>query len=99
MSMVGQGISRLCWVWKCSSGLRNRRRPLIHILEGEKVWHQVINPAQAGSELALWQRAVASSALLMTGWNRIVVGMPGAASRAAATCRALAATFSSALGP
>ena len=63
MSIVPHGISRLYCVWKCSSGLRNKRSPLIHILEGEKVWHQVTNPAHAASAFARWHSAVASAAL------------------------------------
>ena len=89
MSIVAQGMSRLCCVCRWSSGRRNSFRPLIHILDGENVWHQVIKPMQRELTLACWQRAVASAALLMTGLKTTSTGMREEALRAAATCWAL----------
>ena len=36
-------------------GLRRSFRPLIHILDGENVWHQVISPTQSALVLASWE--------------------------------------------
>ena len=49
MSISSLGISRLYWVAKWHQGFCRASRPLIYILEGLKVWHQVTTPAQASS--------------------------------------------------
>ena len=64
MSMVDHGMSRLCWVCRCSSGLRSSFSPLIHIFDGENVWHQVISPMQSFAVFASRHSAVASAGLL-----------------------------------
>ena len=53
MSIVAQGMSRLCCVCRCRSGLRSAFSPLIHILDGENVWHQVIKPDALGCGVGL----------------------------------------------
>ncbi len=52
MSMVDHGSDTLCWVCRCSSGLRSVSSPVIHILAGENVCIQAITPMQSRSAFA-----------------------------------------------
>src|ERR1039458_8449648 len=94
MSMVFHGISRLCCVWRWAIGLRSSFRPLIHILEGEKVWHQAIRPMQLAAVLACWHRSVISWGVLATGLKTTRTGMAKQASKALAISCEVAATRS-----
>ena len=82
MSIVAQGMSRLCCVWRWQRGLASSSRPPIHILEGLKVCIQVTMPAQAGSALAARMRVTIASGPFSTGFQTRRQGR--VASRAAA---------------
>ena len=64
MSISSLGISLLYWVAKWHQGLFRSRRPSIHILEGEKVWHQVTMPAHSSRKLASFTTSVISLLVL-----------------------------------
>ena len=99
MSIVAQGMSRLCCVCRCRSGLRSAFSPLIHILDGENVWHQVISPMHPAEALASWQSAAAASGVFTTPLHTTLTGMPAALSSAPTISFALDATFFSVSGP
>src|SRR5471030_974471 len=58
MSIAPHGMSRLYCVCKCATGLRNCFRPLIHIFDGENVWHHVTRPMHLSALFASLQSAV-----------------------------------------
>ena len=64
MSISSLGMVRLYWVAKWHQGFCRLARPLIHIFEGLKVWHQVTMPAQAGSWFA-WRTTSVISLLVL----------------------------------
>src|ERR1035438_1284892 len=80
-------------------GLRSCFRPLIHILGGEKVWHQVMRPMQLAAVFAWWQRSVTSWGVLATGLKTTRTGKAEQASRALAISCELAATCFRVSGP
>jgi len=72
-------MSRLNCVCRCATGLRSCFKPLIHIFDGENVWHQVMRPMHRGALLASWHKAVTASGVVRTGLNITLTGMAGAA--------------------
>ena len=84
---------RLCWVCKWTSGWCRIFSPLIHILEGENVWHQVIRPIHFSALFASWHTAVASAGVLITGLNTTETGMADAASRLRAISKRFVEAF------
>ncbi len=78
MSIVAHGMSRLYCVCRCATGLRSCLRPLIHIFDGENVWHQVMRPMHSGALFASWQSAVMSSGVVITGLKTTLTGIAGA---------------------
>ena len=99
MSIVAHGMSRLYCVCKCATGLRSSLRPLIHILDGENVWHQVMKPMHLAALFASWQSAVISSGVVITGLKTTFTGMAGAALNALAISWECFATALSVSGP
>src|SRR5579862_3778676 len=99
MSMDDHGMSRLYCVCKCRIGFRSNLRPLIHILDGEKVWHHVTRPMQWVVWLASSQSADTSAGVLRTGLKMILVGIEPALFKPAAISRESVATCFSVSGP
>src|SRR5882757_5677696 len=99
MSIVAHGMSRLYCVCRCATGLRSCLRPLIHIFDGENVWHHVMRPMQFFALLALWQSSVIASGETITGLNTTLTGMDLAALRPLAISCECAATALRVSGP
>src|SRR5580693_4206215 len=75
MSIEAQGMSRLYCGWRWAMGLLRVRRPLIHILDGENVWHQVMRPIQLGELWASRQSSDTASGVVSTGLNTALTGI------------------------
>jgi hypothetical protein len=73
--------------------------PLIHILEGEKVWHQVMMPMQFFAAFASLQSSVIASGVVRTGLKTIFTGIVFDSSNAAAIFLEFSATFRSVTSP
>lgn len=76
MSMVAHGRSRFTWVCRCSSGLRSRSSPEIHILAGENVCIQAMRPMQSSSALASIITRRIAAASVSTGLATTSATMP-----------------------
>src|SRR5262249_13138035 len=93
-SIVPQGRSRLYCVCRWQIGFCNCRRPLIHIFDGENVWHHVTSPMQFGALFASRHSSVIASGETITGLNTTLTGMALALSSAAAiSCECFATAF------
>jgi hypothetical protein len=57
---------------------------LIHIFDGEKVWHQVIAPMQRGALFASRHTAEMASGVVSTGLKTTLTGMAGESLKALA---------------
>ena len=79
MSMLDHGSSALACVCRCSSGLRSRSSPVIHIFAGEKVCIQAITPTTLSSAFASSAIRRIESESLSTGFQVTVTGMSLAA--------------------
>src|SRR5580658_1155503 len=99
ISMDCHGISRLYWVCKWRMGLRKDFRPLIHILEGENVWHQVMTPTHFAEWLAPSSSTDTSSGDFATGLKTTPSGMVSASFSVRTISWEWAATFLSVSGP
>ena len=99
MSIVAHGMSRLYCVCRCATGLRSCLRPLIHIFDGENVWHQVMRPMHLAALFAAWQSAVTASGETMTGLKTTFTGIAGATLSALAISCECSATFFRVSGP
>src|SRR5690349_12106245 len=99
MSMVDHGISRLYCVCKCMNGFLRRLKPAIHILAGEKVCIQVINPTQFFVEFASRHNSRIASGVVSTGLKTTCAGTCVDAPKAAAISRECSATVSKVFGP
>src|SRR5476649_2517615 len=78
MSIVAHGMSRLYCVCRCATGLRSCLRPLIHIFDGENVWHQVMRPMHFAALFAAWQSSVTASGVTRTGLKITFTGIADA---------------------
>ena len=99
MSMVSHGISLWCWVASCSSGLVSTSRPRIHILAGEKVWHQVITPMTFGLAEASVMKVLTPSEDFRVGLSTILAGILPVALRKSTISPVCWATWRSASSP
>ena len=99
MSISSLGMVRLYWVAKWHQGFCRAARPLIHIFEGLKVWHQVTRPAQAGSWFAWRTTSVISRLVLAVTLYTSLQGSRPQAFSASVISAARVATVSSTSGP
>src|SRR5882757_8507923 len=99
MSIVAHGMSRLYCVCRCATGLRSCLRPLIHIFDGENVWHHVMRPMHFAALFADWQSVVMASGETMTGLNTTFTGITDAAFRDLEISCECSATFFKVSGP
>ncbi len=99
MSIVAHGMSRLYCVCRCATGLRSCLRPLIHIFDGENVWHQVMRPMHLAALFAAWHSSVTASGVTSTGLNTTFTGIAGATLSALAISCECSATFFKVSGP
>src|SRR5215208_4487478 len=99
MSISDQGISRPYWVCRCNKGFLSKLKPAIHILAGEKVCIQVINPTHWFAEFAARHNSRMDSGVVNTGLKTTCTGNCAEAPSAAAISREWSATCSSVFGP
>ena len=99
MSIVAHGKSRLYCVCRWQIGLRNCLRPLIHIFDGENVWHQVTRPMHFAALFADRHSSVIASGETMTGLKTTFTGIAADALSALEISCECAATFFKVSGP
>src|SRR5271157_1498067 len=99
MSIWAQGKSRLYCVCKCRIGFCNTFSPLIHIFDGENVWHQVMTPMQFLELFASMQMFVISSGPVITGLNTTLTGIFEDLLKKPAISLECSSTFFSVSGP